>query len=80
MIQPPIVGPTVGATMTAMPYSANACGRFSGGKVSASMACSLVGMPPPPSPCRMRHTINALRLLASPHSSDATVNSATQIM
>ena len=26
------------------------------------MACSLVGMPPPPSPCRMRKKISALRL------------------
>ena len=50
MIQPPIVGRTVGATITAMPYSANACARFYGGKVSARIACSLVGMPPPPSP------------------------------
>src|SRR4029077_19058504 len=54
VIQPPIVGPTVGATMTAMPYSANACGRSSGGNVSASIACSLDGIPPPPLPFRRR--------------------------
>ena len=54
--------------------------RFAGGNVSARMACSLVGMPPPPSPCRMRKKISGPRFGASPHSNELTVNSATQIM
>jgi hypothetical protein len=77
VIQPPIVGPTVGATITATPYSAKAWPRFCGGKVSAKIACSLVGMPPPPSPCRMRKKISALRLGARPHKSELPVKSAT---
>jgi hypothetical protein len=80
VIQPPSVGPTVGATITATPYSAKAWPRFSGGNVSARMACSLVGMPPPPSPCRMRKNINAPRLGANPQSSELTVKVATQII
>ena len=40
----------------------------SGGNVSASIACSLVGIPPPPIPCRMRNSSSALRLPARPQS------------
>ena len=43
-----------GAQTTARPYMAKAWPRFSGGKVSARMACSEGARPPPPTPCRMR--------------------------
>ena len=80
MIQPPSQGPIVGATTTAMPYTAKAMPRFSSGKVSFRMACSLGCKPPPPAPCRIRNSTSTLRLGASPHKNELTVNSATHSM
>ena len=80
VIHPPSVGPIAGATTTAMPYSANACPRFSIGNVSARIACSLGASPPPPIPCRMRVNTSIGSVRANPQSIEQTVNSATQVM
>ena len=76
--QPPSVGPTTGATTTAMPNSANPWPRFSGGKESARIDCATGTMPPPPSPCRIRNNSSMLRFGAKPHSTELAVNSARQ--
>src|SRR5580704_5501336 len=80
VIHPPSVGPSAGATTTAMPYTANAIPRLAGGNVSASMDCSLGCSPPPPAPCRTRKKINMPRFGASPHKKELTVKIATHVM
>ena len=80
MIQPPRLGPRVGATTTETPYRAKAPARFAGEKVSVMIDCSLAARPPPPRPCNTRKKIGAGRLVAMPHSIDAAVNTATEIM
>ena len=80
VIQPPSVGPSTGPHTTTTPYAAKAWPRISGGKVSARIACSAEERPPPPSPCTIRARISKPRLGASPHSSEATVNTATEII
>ncbi len=77
MIHPPSHGPIVGATTTAIPYTANAIPRFASGNVSFKMACSLGCNPPPPAPCKIRKNTSTPRLGASPHKNELTVNSAT---
>ena len=80
MIQPPRVGPIVGAMMAVMPYSANAKPRFSGGKVSARMACAIGCSPPPPAPCSTRKKRRSPRLGANPQSKELTVKMPRQAM
>src|SRR2546430_17512205 len=80
VIHPPSHGPIVGATTTAIPYTANAMPRFSSGNVSFKIACSLGCKPPPPAPCRILNSTSTPRLGASPHRNELTVNSATQII
>src|SRR5260370_34952014 len=80
VIQPPSHGPIVGATTTAIPYTAKAIPRFSRENVSFKIACSLGCKPPPPAPCRMRNSTSTPRLGAKPHRNELTVNNATQEM
>src|SRR6267143_3046338 len=80
VIHPPSQGPMVGATTTAIPYTANAMPRFSSENVSFKMACSLGCKPPPPTPCKMRNSTSTPRLGANPHKNELTVNTATQDM
>jgi len=65
---------------TAMPYSAKAMLRFSGGKVSARMDCSLGCKPPPAAPCTTRKKTSMPSVGASPQSSEAMVKRKTQLM
>src|ERR1700743_2720454 len=78
VIHPPSVGPIAGATTTAIPQIANAIPKYSFGKVSANIDCSLGASPPPPAPCNTRKISSAVKLGASPQSSELTVNTATQ--
>ena len=77
--QPPSVGPTTGATTTAMPNSANACPRFCGGNASAKIDCDTGTMPPPARPCRMRNKSNEFRFQACAHRIELTLKSPRQI-
>src|SRR5215510_11628384 len=77
-IQPPSVGPTTGATTTATPNSAKACGRFAGGKVSARIDCATGTMPPPAKPCRTRNSSKDCRLGAIPQRTELRENRPRQ--
>ena len=77
MIQPPSVGPRIGATMMPMPNAAMAAPRLATGKLSSMIAWAIGTMAPPPSPCSIRATIRKPRLVAMPQSTDANVNSVT---
>ena len=65
---------------TATPYMAKAMLRFSGGKVSARMDCSLGWSPPPAAPWTTRKKTSMGRVGAKPQSSEAMVNRKTQLM
>src|SRR5689334_22654833 len=77
---PPSTGPAAGAVTTVMPYNANASARFSGGKVSAKIDCSVGASPPPPTPCNARANSIVVREVDIAHSTLLPVNSATQII
>src|SRR5579862_1623058 len=70
----------VGAMIAVIPYAANASPRFSGGNVSARIACAIGCNPPPPAPCITRKRRRKPRLGAKPHSSELTVKMARQLM
>ena len=80
VMTPPSVGPMVGPMITTKPNRAKAWPRFSRGKLSTSMDCSLGARHPPPIPCRMRASTSMVRLGAKPHRKDAPVNSAMEMM
>src|SRR5882757_1566091 len=69
-----------GATTAVTPYNENASPRFSGGNVSARIACAIGCSPPPPAPCTTRANSSHPRLHATPHSSEVTVKIRMQIM
>src|SRR5215471_3672600 len=68
----------VGATTAVMPYKAKAKPRFSGGKVSARIACAIGWSPPPPAPWRARKKISTPRPGAEPHNTELTVKRRIQ--
>ncbi len=76
---PPSVGPTTGATTTAMPKRAKACPLFCGGNESARIDWAAGTMPPPASPCRMRDMRSASRLQASAQATELKVKTARQV-
>ena len=51
---------------------------FSAGQASMRRAWPVDMSPPPANPCRMRNAINWPRLVAVPHRSEKTVNSAME--
>src|SRR4029077_20286485 len=75
-----MVGPIVGAMTVVMPKRANASPRFSGGNVSARIACAMGCKPPPPAPCSTRKRMIAPRVGAAPHRWELSVKIARQIM
>ena len=77
---PPSVGPSAGATTTAIPYTANAMPRCFGANVSARMDCSLGASPPPPAPCSTRKKTSHPSDVAVPHRDELAVKSATHVM
>ncbi len=79
MIQPPRVGPRIGATMTPIENVAIATPRRAGGKLSIRMAWAIGCRAPPPTPCRTRATMSMPRLVAAPHTADEIVKSAMQV-
>ncbi len=79
MIQPPSVGPMMGAKITAMATTPNALPRIAGGKVSRMIDCWFGCSPPPKKPCIRRKQISSPRLVLVPHRKEDTVNMAMQI-
>src|SRR6202008_4854042 len=79
VIQPPNVGPMAGPQITVIPYKAKANPRFSGGKVSARIACVIGCSPPPKAPCSTRKKSSSPRLGATTHKNELTVKKATHI-
>src|ERR1700722_17700708 len=80
VIQKPKVGAIEGAHTAVIPYNKNAKPRFSGGNVSARIACTIGCRPPPPAPCKIRKKRRRPRLGAIPQSNELTVKIARQVM
>ena len=80
MIQPPSVGPMIGAKMTATATTENAFPRWLGSKVSRMIDCWFGCRPPPKKPCIRRKMIISGRLVAMPQRNEHTVNAPMQIM
>ena len=79
MIQPPSVGPMMGAKITATDTTPNALPRCAGSNVSRMMDCWFGCSPPPKKPCSRRKQISSPRLVLVPHRKEVTVNMAMQI-
>src|ERR1700723_3117333 len=80
VIQPPSVGPMMGATTTPIPYTAIAMPCLLRGKLSTRMAWEIGCRPPPPAPCRTRKKMSRKRLGARPHRNELMVKMTTQPM
>ncbi len=73
MIQPPRVGPTIGANMMPMPQTAIAIPRWLAGNVSIIVACESGTSGPPANPCRKRAITMKARLGAAPAAAEVRV-------
>src|ERR1700683_3146185 len=78
LIQPPRIGPQIGATSVVIDQIASAKPRRNGGKIDSSSACEPGSIGPATAPCRMRNASNEGRSQAIPHRNEAAVNSATE--
>ncbi len=65
--------------MTPMPHTDMAIPRCRSGKISHMMACESGMSGPPPMPCSIRAISSVVMFGASPHRTDAAVNSTVQI-
>ena len=68
----------IGATKVVIDQMPSAVARFSGGKTEISSAWLPGIIGPDTAPCSTRNTISEGRLHATPHSSDAIVNSTSE--
>ena len=80
VIQPPNVGPMMGATTMPMPYTAIAMPCLVRGKLSTRMAWEMGCRPPPPAPWRIRKKISRGRFGAKPQRKELMVKMMTQPM
>src|SRR5476649_567499 len=78
LIQPPRIGPQIGATSVVIDQIASARPRRNGGKIDSSSACEPGIIGPETAPCRMRNSSSEGRSQAMPHRKEATVKSATE--
>src|SRR5258708_30330833 len=78
-MQPQSVGPVEGAQRAVTPYKGKASPRFSGGKVSARMACAIGCKPPPNAPCNTRNRRRSPRLGAIPHRKELIVKNTIHV-
>src|SRR6202161_4727920 len=76
VIQPPMVGPSTGATTVAIADTANALLRCEGSNVSRMIDCWTGCSPPPNNPCKMRNTISCHSCVDIPHKNEQTENAA----
>src|SRR5271156_2412973 len=77
-IQPPRIGPQIGATSVVMDQIASARPRRKGGKIDSSSACEPGIIGPETPPCRMRNASRDGRSRAMPHRKEAAVNNAPE--
>ncbi len=77
MIQPPITGPKIGATITVIAHRPSARPRFSGGYERIRMVCESGTIGPDTSPCSNRNAISDSKFCAKPQRADAIVKSST---
>src|SRR5271163_4893807 len=77
LIQPPRIGPQIGATSVVIDQIASASPRRNGGKIDSSSACEPGIIGPDTAPCRMRNASSEGRSHAIPHRNEATVKRAT---
>jgi hypothetical protein len=64
--------------MKPKPHTAMASPRWWNGKISHRIACERGMIGPPPSPWKMRATINVVRSGAAPEANELTTNSVVQ--
>ena len=74
MIQPPRVGPTIGATTVTMAIRASAMPRFSAGYTAISRLCVTGYIGPATAPWMARNTSSMPMLPEIPHSIEVTEN------
>ena len=77
-IQPPRIGPQIGATRVVIDQMASARPRRDGAKIEISSACEPGIIGPETPPCRTRKASRDGRFQATPHRKEAKVNSATE--
>src|SRR5277367_6452809 len=77
-IQPPRIGPQIGATRVVIDQIVSASPRRQGGKIESSNACEpgIIGSETPP--WTMRNSSSEGRSQAIPHRNEAAVNRATE--
>src|SRR3569833_468022 len=77
-IQPPRIGPQIGATRVVIDQLASARLRLLTGKIEIRRACEPGIIGPDTAPCRMRKSSRGGRFQAMPHRKEAMVNIATE--
>ena len=80
MIQPPVIGPTIGATTVTIAIKANAAPRFIEGKIASNNVWHMGNIGPAKKPCNALKVINSGMLVAIPHKKEVSVNSETEII
>src|SRR5580658_4594263 len=78
LIQPPRIGPQIGATSVVIDQMASARPRLAGGKIDSSKACEPGIIGPDTAPCRTRKISSDGRSQAAPQRNEARVNSTTE--
>ena len=79
-MNPPTGGPSTGATRAGQVRVATACIRSALAVPRSTTRRPTGTISAPPQPCTMRAAVNAHRPWLSPHSTDATVNTAMAVM
>src|ERR1019366_8867250 len=77
-IQPPRIGPQIGATRVVIDQVASARARRDGAKIEISSACEPGIIVPENPPCTTRQPGRHVRFQATPHRKEPKVNSATE--
>ena len=78
MINPPIVGPRIGASIAGTATTLITRPIRFGPAASAIISCPTGRIMPPPAPWRTRNRISSVVEVASPHSADPAVNRTTE--
>src|SRR5215472_2270177 len=78
LIQPPRIGPQIGATSVVIDQIASASPRLVGLKIEISSACEPGIIGPETAPCTTRKISSEGRFHATPQRNEARVNSTTE--